>query len=275
MHEIIDIEIVKSDLLKNISHKYGIDYNLLLDELNNLRHLKTVKSKYSCDHYFFSRNNEQSFYWAGFIAADGCVFKRNNDSKQLIISLAEKDLHHLNMFKNHINYDGIISSSTTKHSLTNPKWNDSKKNTLSIASAQLFEDLKRFNIIPNKTLVYSMPKWLISHELANHFIRGYFDGDGCIWFHKGLTPKAGIEFRGTLDMLNQIKLVLENEIHINSKVLPKISNGIHQIKFSGNRICYEIKDFLYKNATVYMKRKFDLSELIEVKRKKYSNRLGQ
>ena len=34
--------------------------------------------KYDVDHNFFSRDTEESFYWAGFIAADGWV---RSDSK--------------------------------------------------------------------------------------------------------------------------------------------------------------------------------------------------
>ena len=232
------------------------------------------KFKYSCDHHFFSRDDEMSFYWAGFIAADGCLSLREEyNTKTLGISLAQKDIEHLLMFKNHIQYDGIVGNSTYKHSLDNSKWKDSFKNNVVITSYVIFNDLARFNIVPAKTKIYKMPEWLTIHKYVNHFIRGYFDGDGCIWFHKGLTPKAGIEFRGTADMLNQIKTVFENEIHLNSKVVPKINNGIHQIKFSGNRICSEIRNFLYCDASIFLKRKYDLVNLIEVKRKKYSNRM--
>jgi len=180
------------------------------------------------------------------------VHKKESICKQLSIGLAEKDVEHLKMFKEHINFDGKLYNSVSKHSLTNPNWKDSYKNTICISSIQIFDDLKRFNIVPTKTHIYKIPEWLIDHKYINHFIRGYFDGDGCIWFHKGLTPKAGIEFRGTLDMLNQIKSIFERDIHINSKVIPKIGNGIYQLKFSGNRICQEISLFLYRDSTIYM-----------------------
>lgn len=31
--------------------------------------------KYTCDDDFFSRDNPESFYWAGFIAADGFLIE--------------------------------------------------------------------------------------------------------------------------------------------------------------------------------------------------------
>src|ERR1700678_2051133 len=42
---------------------------------NNIEYTK--RQKYTCDHEFFSRDNEASFYWAGFIAADGNISKDN------------------------------------------------------------------------------------------------------------------------------------------------------------------------------------------------------
>ncbi len=38
--------------------KFGIKFNFIY--------------KYTCDDDFFSRDTEEAFYWAGFIAADGC-----------------------------------------------------------------------------------------------------------------------------------------------------------------------------------------------------------
>ncbi len=270
VNEKISLQIIKDDLLKNISNKFNINYEDLLTELNNLNHFYTTKSRYECNHYFFSKHNEESFYWAGFLAADGCLYRKQN-SKKLVLSLAEKDLNHLQLFKNAINYNGIISKSITKHSLTNPKWKDSVKHTISVSSNQLFNDLTKFNLIQRKTHIYDMPDWLISHPLVNHFIRGYFDGDGCITFSKS-PKKAEISIRGTISVLTQFMNVFENNIHINSKTRPKINSGFGMLKYSGNRLCYEIKDFLYKDATVYMKRKYDLCQSIIITRKKYSNR---
>jgi hypothetical protein len=152
----IEYDIIKNDLLKSISEKFNIPHNDLIYELNLINKTRNTKSKYSCDHNFFSRDNELSFYWAGFIAADGCAFKKG-ESKTLTISLSEKDIKHLEMFKDHIRFDGVISNSITKHSKNNPKWNDSIKRTISISSSQIFEDLKRFNINPNKTKIYQFP----------------------------------------------------------------------------------------------------------------------
>jgi hypothetical protein len=254
MSELIDIEIVKSDLLQVIAKKYNISYEFLLEDLNNIRHYKTVKSKYSCDHHFFSRDNEQSFYWAGFIAADGCVHKRSHDSKQLIISLSEKDIAHLQLFKSHINFDGPISSSITRHSLNNPKWHDSNKNTISISSMQIFDDMKRFDIVPAKTHIYTFPQWLADHKLVNHFMRGYVDGDGS-FYADSKRGRVCFELRGTYEFLHTYRDVLEAGAGIKSKVHVTTPDSTSKIKYSGKKLMPQIVDFLYRDATIYLERK--------------------
>lgn len=54
---------------------------------------------------------------------------------------------------------------------------------LQIGSKDIFNDLKnRFGIIQNKSLVIKLPK--VPKEFLGDFIRGYFDGDGCVHFAK-------------------------------------------------------------------------------------------
>lgn len=66
MSGLINEEVIKKDLLKTISIKYNIPIDELIEMLSLIRKSKIVKSKYSCDHNFFSRDNEKSFYWAGY-----------------------------------------------------------------------------------------------------------------------------------------------------------------------------------------------------------------
>jgi hypothetical protein len=40
-------------------------------------------------------------------------------------------------------------------------------------------DLTRLGAVKNKSLILEFPQF-ITPKLLSHFIRGYFDGDGCI-----------------------------------------------------------------------------------------------
>jgi hypothetical protein len=257
MNNYINIEIIKNELLRSISDTYNIPYDLLVEELNQIKTTQIAKSKYSCDHSFFSRDNEQSFYWAGFVAADGCVFKRGN-STTLNVSLSEKDLDHLKRFKLDLNFDGKITRSVTKHSLTNPNWNDSIKRGISISSFQMFQDLKRFNINPNKTKVYTFPFWLENHPLVNHFMRGYADGDGS-FFDDIQRKRICFELRGNFDFLVIYKRILDKNLDFDIKNKVTTPDSTSKIKYYGKKNMPSLIRFLYKDANVYLKRKFDIA----------------
>jgi hypothetical protein len=226
--------------------------------------------KYSCNDNFFSNDNEQSFYWSGFIAADGCVFERGH-SKTLHLNLSENDLEHLLKFKNIIEFNGIINTSIARHSLKNPKWHDSIKKSIVISSQQIFEDLKRFNVVPNKTKIYTFPGWLINHPLVNHFMRGYVDGDGS-WFEDIKRGRICFELRGNKDFLQDYKSILETALDIKSRVTVTTPDSTSKIKYYGKHLVPQLVDFLYKDATVYLQRKYDIamkSKDVKKERKRY------
>lgn len=52
-------------------------------------------------------------------------------------------------------------------------------------SRQLFEDVKVLGLIPHKAGRMNLPN--IPQKYIGDFIRGYFDGDGCVW--QGMTDK--------------------------------------------------------------------------------------
>lgn len=219
--------------------------------------IKTKYSKYSCDHYFFSREDERSFYWAGFIAASKCAYIKSGNNI-LKINLSEKDLNHLIDFKNHINYNGLIYKSTSKNSLINLKWKDSIINTLVISSFQISNDLKRFNINLNKAEIYTLPNWVMTHKLVNHFMRGYCDSRGSFYYDKS-GNKVCFELKGTKEFLTDYKAILESSFKIKSDINITMSDSTAKIKYSGKKNVPQIVDFLYKDATIFLNRKYEIA----------------
>jgi hypothetical protein len=49
---------------------------------------------------------------------------------------------------------------------------------VSIRSDELVSDLAKYGVVERKSLTLLWPD-VIPNELCNHFVRGYFDGDGC------------------------------------------------------------------------------------------------
>jgi hypothetical protein len=177
--EILEYEYNSCGSMQKISDKLQVSIDSIYKymKLYNIQYDKHYTGIYSCDNNFFSKNTEEAFYWAGFIAADGSVQKRKY-SKILKITLSTNDLKHLELFKKQILCDCPIKEYIVKPSKLVKTSN--KCCEIQIVSEKIFEDLARFNVVPDKTFIYQIPDWLLEHPLRHHFMRGYFDGDGCI-----------------------------------------------------------------------------------------------
>lgn len=122
----------------------------------------------------FKEINPLSCYWAGFIAADGNIFKN-----RLSLSLAEKDFLHIQKFKNSLDSDCTI--------LSNKKSNYINF-TINVFNKEIVKSLKdNFNITERKTFTLKPPKNLKGDNLLA-FLVGFIDGDGCIIFGKRQLP---------------------------------------------------------------------------------------
>lgn len=213
-----------------------------------------IKNK--CDERFFSCDTPQSFYWAGFIAADGCVCLDKGKYPRLKICLAEKDKDHLVKFKRAIKFEGKV------HTYHLEKYNS--RSTITIASSKVFNDLARFNIVPRKTLIYTFPKWLNNHPLVNHFMRGYFDGDGSFSVYRNYNStidNLAMNICGTGEFLKAYKRILiAAGIKLNGNIYKSSSSNISIFSCKGNRKITKIRDFLYNNATkdIRLERKFNI-----------------
>ena len=125
---------------------------------------KVYRTKQIFNHDLFSSiNNEISAYWLGFLMADGCIM--NKISGQKMIVLCVKDLEVTEKFIKSI--DGNFKPKTYKDVYG-----------VYLTSEQMFNDLVMLGCIPRKSLVLKFPE--LNSNVIHHFIRGYFDGDGCV-----------------------------------------------------------------------------------------------
>ena len=167
----------ESGSVEHVAKKLGLSFDGVREWMKRNNMPLVYKKKYTANENFFSEENEQSFYWAGFIAADGCVLEKGKRYAHILkICLSIKDLEHLKLFRENIKSNNRIFYGENK----SPKSNNITEHCyISICSRKICEDLENFNIVPRKTLIFKMPSWLVEHKLAHHFLRGYIDGDGC------------------------------------------------------------------------------------------------
>lgn len=152
------------------------------------------------DTNFFQRESLESYYWAGFIAADGYI---NEKSNYVSIKLTESDSHHLQKF-----LDVTQSSNTILNSndITDIPFNKKPRKRIVIRNPNWVKILKdKFNLHQAKSLTHEPPNdKLWSIDQIKSYIIGYLDGDGTICF-LGSDKYLKLGFIGTLEFLTWIK----------------------------------------------------------------------
>jgi len=117
---------------------------------------------------------EEGSYWIGFLAADGCIYRRKDQGqKQIILTLAKKDEGHLLRF---VDFFGGRKPRTIKRAA-------SEEATVRICSDKLAGVLAQYGVVERKTktIMYNGQS-LAEYEPA--YLRGLIDGDGCIYRQK-------------------------------------------------------------------------------------------
>lgn len=244
-------ELLTKELLENLYLKYnsisGISRELNIPIGTVSRYLKKFGIAHKhFEHYSINENaldldNEISLYLAGFIAADGSVSK---NSSNITIELSHKDESHLYKIR-----DLFESSHPISSVLQGGGKYESRR--LSITNEHLYNKLKRYNIVPNKTATYTFPSWLITNDLVHHFMRGYVDGDGSIKIKKNMGK---FEVMGTEKFVSDFEKILRTGASLAPHKLYKYGN-IWRLEIGGNHQVERIIKFLYKDATIFLERK--------------------
>lgn len=258
--ELLEKEFAELKSSKAIGRKLGISGETISRHMEDLGLTPNKKISYNCNHNIFSTDTEQSFYLAAFVAADGCIkSKKGATSKSLYIGLSGKDRAHLEKIRAALGAENPICDYVVKNSKKNSDWNDSPASSLTITSAQIYQDLQRFNITERKTHTLTFPDWMKDHPLRHHFIRGYIDGDGSFYHALGRGKKVKQVFfsvRGTAAFLTSLRSILEADLNLEERTKDiRFNNGIGVLEYGGNRLCKALAEYLYRDATIYLDRK--------------------
>lgn len=179
--------------ITKIASKYKIDRTALSNRLKELGYeVINHQNKLLFDETMFdSIDTEEKAYWLGFWYADGYLDSRplNLNTKPkygLELSLKGSDFTHLEKFNTFMKHSkNIVKISETKCGTT-----ICKRCRWIVTNKHLWQTLNSLGCTPKKSLVISFPDSSIfkSPNLIKHFIRGYWDGDGCLsWCDKEHT----------------------------------------------------------------------------------------
>lgn len=215
-------------------------------------------------HEFFENiQTEIQAYLLGFFVADGHI---SNTRNTLAFNLSSADAEILYLYKDYISKNAYMKITNKEN--YNAKYPHKYTNDpirLNISSKKITESLFNLGYKNNKTYdELHIPK--ISKELIRHFIRGYFDGDGCVtgyarkpnpknreknWrfaYHADFTSK-------TKTLLVEIQNILQ-ESGIDSGIYFAKKDQTYRLNISNKHSLEKFYHYLYDDSNFYLKRKY-------------------
>ena len=215
---------------------------------------KTGKRIYKVNEDFFKCiNTEEKAYILGFICADGHIEK---DRLNITVSIKDRDI------LEKIRYAMYSNHPIKEVQRTNPYNKTNRENLilseLMIGSVELVKPLFNMGLTTNKTYTLNgdilkyIPKYLI-----RDFLRGYFDGDGNVFF--GRRYSSGYKYNVNI-CGNEDFLLKSFQVYFPS------NNKLYKDLYS--RQCYvwkisqkdKVRDFmyyLYYNSSIFLQRKYN------------------
>ena len=216
---------------------------------NDLRRFKVN------DHYFDVIDNEHKAYWLGLLLADGFLSNSGHATESFGISLSIKDKYILEEF-----VKDLESTYTVKEYIGKSKFENSCTDfayaKLLIKSKQIFNKLIEYGFTIKKSYDGVVPEEHIPDNLKIHFIRGYFDGNGGLSIGSG-SHLYTLDFTGTKKIITWILKYFGKENLKLQERHPDRDNNNVSIKISGDKQIYSIMNQIYKDATIYLNRKYE------------------
>lgn len=218
--------------------------NMLRKEKIAIGNKKTIGYPRQSD-FFKEIDSSEKAYWLGIMMSDGSIGKNNS------INLSLKDKEHIEKFRKAI---GAINHKITV--VEDTRWGKTCFTyRFSIKDKEMAQDLAKYGCVPNKTYIgFNFPS--LNEKYIYDFIRGYFDGDGCIYFSKD-RKRCTLDWTGQQKFLQQLKVILQKEsLSLCQNVKSKQT---YDLRISGQKDVCRILHLMYDNSTedIRLNRKYE------------------
>jgi len=116
------------------------------------------------------------------------------------------------------------------------------------------DSLTRLGCPTGKTFVTRFPTPdEVPDNLLVHYIRGVFDGDGSLYH---TTNGWHVNFAGTIALLDPMRDYIHQQTGVRFGIYPH--GKVYMMKVGGNYQVGHVMEWIYKDATIYMERKYNL-----------------
>ena len=176
--------------------------------------------------------------------------------------MALNDIDVLERFKEDIGYTGDIY--LTVHKADGYERKPTYR--INFSSKQMCDDLRKVGIHEKKSLTFNDIPIILPQNYVRDFIRGYFYGDGCIHTVKSTSYRHGKTYEyiswasniiATSEMCLKLKSLLDKELNYNCPIHKSKTLGMEYVHIYEQKTLKRFYEYMYKDATRYMLRKYD------------------
>lgn len=205
--------------------------------------------------FFDIIDTEAKAYWLGFLYADGWVrhgvvgLKLQHRDRAHVEDLSQA-LFGCIRVRDRVSRGNVLS--------TGRVIKGGRSSEMTVSSVTMVSQLRRLGLTSKKSLTHGFPTSdQVPPCLLRHFIRGYFDGDGCLSHRTAQGAKRWIvTILSSRRFRDRLCELLERELHIHTCRSER--GRISAMQISGNRQIKTVMDWLYDGATVTLARKHRL-----------------
>lgn len=191
---------------------------------------------------FKNITTESQAYFLGLMYSDGNV---SSSKPSFSITLHNKDIDTLKKFSEFI--FGCENIDYGK-----------KYSTLRVNSSQIRKDLIKLGCVPAKTFKLQLSDDIKNSKLFRHFVRGFFDGDGCITIDPE-SKRVRVVFTGYDKFLISMNSAFANLCGVKFYEV-NVKENVLDLVIGDQKNTRKFLHWLYDDATLYMDRKIKKSQ---------------
>ncbi len=246
-----------------LKYKIGHAKLRLILRRNNIpeRNKSINRRQYLLDESFFEKIDTQGkAYWLGFLYADGWICNKNHS---VGLTLKASDGDHLIKFKKYVKSNAPITTIKSKQrKIKNQIIKSCLQKNIMLHSKKVKMDLISVGCGLNKSLTLEFPNSSqVPQDLLSHFIRGYFDGDGCLSSYiskKDKNPRKAYQM--TIVGSDQFILSLKDFLLkiLNVKIYTHKRGKVSILSLKTNERCKIFCEWIYSNSQIHLKRKYKI-----------------
>lgn len=195
--------------------------------------------KYKINENYFKTWSSNMAYTLGLWWADGCIYR----GRMFDITLHKKDRYILSKIAQDMQFEGNIYDGV-----------DAQASRINFSCIEIYKDIRALGGTQRKSLTALFPE-NIPEEFLPDFIRGYFDGDGSVWYVKG--NRINSEFcSGSKKFLEKLLQTLHNKTQIKGGSIHLANQSCYELTF-GKKDSIELAKFMYTDSKFFLKRKYE------------------